>query len=63
MGRIKIRMIKRITTEALEKDRNSYTTDFSKNKGIIARKINVPSKKVRNVIAGYIARVMKRKVE
>jgi small subunit ribosomal protein S17e len=63
LGRIKINMVKRVSNELIEKDRQSLSTDFSANKAIVSSKINVPSKKIRNVIAGYVSRLMKRKAE
>lgn len=63
MGRIKINMVKRVSNELLDTQRQSLSTDFSKNKTVVSAKVNVPSKKIRNVIAGYVSRVMRRKVE
>jgi small subunit ribosomal protein S17e len=63
LGRIKINMVKRISNELLDTQRQSLSTDFSKNKLVVSAKVNVPSKKIRNVIAGYVSRVMRRKVE
>ena len=61
MGKIKTRLIKR-TARALMKEDVEFGEAFDKNKKILGREM--PSKKVRNQIAGYIARVKKReKVE
>ncbi len=57
MGKIKTRLIKR-TAETLMKEGLSFNEEFEKNKKILGREM--PSKKVRNQIAGYIARVRKR---
>ena len=54
MGKIKTRLIKR-TAETLMKEDLGFSEDFEKNKRILGREM--PSKKVRNQIAGYIARV------
>lgn len=57
-------MIKRVSRELIEKHRSELTTDFEKNKKVVAEKLNfVPSKRVRNIIAGYVTRLAKRKAE
>ncbi len=58
MGKIKTRLIKR-TAETLMKEKDlGFSEDFEKNKKILGEEM--PSKKVRNQIAGYIARVKKK---
>ena len=59
MGRIKPKRLKAITEEAFEKG-EGFTTEFSANKKITTNKIDVRSKKLRNVIAGYATRLKKR---
>ena len=56
MGRIKTSMIKRATHELLKLD-IPFVEDFEGNKKLL--KDTMPSKKVRNKIAGYIARLVK----
>ena len=58
MGRIKSKLIKR-TGRSLLNLENSFTEDFEDNKNIL-RGI-MPSKKIRNQVAGYITR--KKKIE
>ena len=58
MGKIKTRLIKR-TSEALTASDLEFGEDFTKNKR--ALKKEMPSKKVRNQIAGYISRLRKHK--
>lgn len=58
MGRIKSTMIKRTTEELLEQNL-SFNGDFENNKKILSN--TMPSKKVRNKIAGYISRLEKRR--
>ncbi|MCX8146956.1 MAG: 30S ribosomal protein S17e [Candidatus Woesearchaeota archaeon] len=60
MGRIKTKLIKRKTYELLEKHGNELTTDFEKNKKLIVEFMEFPSKKIRNIIAGYITRLKKK---
>ena len=58
MGRIKQLMVKRATFELLKQDL-PFSPDFDNNKKILGH--TMPSKKVRNKIAGYIARIQKQK--
>jgi len=57
MGKIKTKLIKR-TGNALLKEDLSFNEDFERNKKILGREM--PSKKVRNQIAGYLARIKRR---
>ena len=55
MGRIKSTLIKR-TAEKLMKE-HEFTEDFGENKKIIEG--IMPSKRMRNMVAGYITRLVK----
>ncbi len=57
MGRIKSKLVKR-TAHSLLKEENKYIGNFEKNKKLIPNL--TPSKKIRNKIAGYIARIKKK---
>jgi ribosomal protein S17E len=59
MGRIKSKMVKR-TSHTLLKSENVLSNDFNSNKRILNG--ITPSKKVRNQIAGYIARLKKKEI-
>ena len=59
MGRIKPKILKIFTKEMLEKHGDKFDTDFEKNKEVLMKYADVPSKKLRNVIAGYAARLKK----
>lgn len=59
MGRIKTQLIKSTTKDILKRHRDRFTTDFSKNKEILEEVADMPSKKIRNVIAGYITRQLR----
>jgi len=63
MGRIKTLLIKRITHKLVELHENEFTGDFKKNKEIVNKLISTPSKKLRNVIAGYVTRLVKKSKE
>jgi small subunit ribosomal protein S17e len=50
---------RRISEELLETHRESFGPDFQKNKQALAELAVVPSKQLRNHIAGYIARMLR----
>ncbi|MBI2102466.1 30S ribosomal protein S17e [Candidatus Woesearchaeota archaeon] len=60
MGRIKTTFIKRKTKELFKTYGDQFTTDFASNKGMANKTVKVESKKLRNIIAGYMTR-LKRK--
>lgn len=60
MGRIKTQLIKRTTEDIVSKDSEDFTTEFNVNKKILDSKLNIRSKKMRNVIAGYVTRLKKK---
>ena len=60
MGRIKTMLVKRTTEELLEKHNGEFSGDFEQNKQKVSMFINAPSKKIRNIIAGYITRIKRR---
>jgi ribosomal protein S17E len=57
MGRIKTKPIKRASNQLVEKSADLFTEQFEHNKKALGS--SMPSKKVRNMIAGYIARLKK----
>ncbi len=59
MGRIKTVQIKRITHELMDLHGSKFTDNYEKNKEIVNKLISTPSKKLRNVIAGYVTRLVK----
>lgn len=61
MGRIKSRFVKSSGEKILEKGGEEFTTDFDKNKEVVTKYAEIPSKKLRNTIVGYITRLVKRK--
>ena len=60
MGRIKTRFIKSISIQLVEQHKDKISTDFEKNKEVIGKILDIPSKKLRNVIAGYVTKLAKR---
>ncbi|HLD19339.1 MAG TPA: 30S ribosomal protein S17e [Candidatus Nanoarchaeia archaeon] len=61
MGRIKTQLVKRITKEFIAKYGQSLTADFEKNKIVVDAHIKTSSRKIRNTIAGYATRIMRKK--
>ena len=57
MGRIKSTLIKRTSKQLIEKSDESFGKTFEENKKAIGSTLS--SKKMRNKIAGYIARLKK----
>ncbi|MBN1645171.1 30S ribosomal protein S17e [Candidatus Woesearchaeota archaeon] len=60
MGRIKTKLTKRLTLELLDKHRDKLSTEFEANKKLVAGLMAGTSKKLRNVIAGYVTRLKKK---
>lgn len=63
MGRIKTTLIKRNALKLYSLHRQSFKKNFQENKKLIEQFIDVPSKKLRNIIAGYITRLAKKDKE
>ena len=57
MGRIKSKLIKRTTRQLIENSDESFAETFEENKKALGNTLS--SKKMRNKIAGYVARVKK----
>jgi len=60
MGRIKTQLVKRKTKEIMAEHEGEFTEDFEKNKELVSKFADIPSKKLRNVIAGYVTRLKKK---
>jgi small subunit ribosomal protein S17e len=60
MGRIKSTAIKNLAREIVYEHGEKFTTDFEKNKKIIQEIKHIQSKKIRNVVAGYITKEKER---
>ncbi|HLC65410.1 MAG TPA: 30S ribosomal protein S17e [Candidatus Nanoarchaeia archaeon] len=61
MGRIKTKLIKRVSFEIFEKHPDSFKADFSFNSKLMSQFAKIQSKKVRNSVAGYVTRMAKAK--
>ncbi len=59
MGTCKPKFIKTLARKLLEEHRDLFTDDFEHNKLALQRVVYIPSKNVRNRVAGYITRLVK----
>ena len=50
---------KSVSLKLVKSHGEDFTKEFEKNKDLVRKFADVPSKKIRNVIAGYITRLMK----
>ncbi len=60
MGRVKTSVIKNVATKAYEQCKDQYTDDYAKNKVIVDRILKVQSKRLRNIVVGYVTVLKKR---
>ena len=63
MGRIKTSLVKRIGEKIYEQYKDKFSGDFEKNKEIVKQILPIQSKKMINVITGYITRLAEREEE
>ena len=61
MGRIKTKLVKRNTLELVKRHLNEFKPTFEENKILVRKFANVDNKKLRNIIAGYVTRLVKHK--
>ena len=59
MGRIKTKLIKRMTKELYELHGDKFAVEYKANKLRTNQLVKTPSKKLRNIIAGYMTRLKK----
>jgi small subunit ribosomal protein S17e len=60
MGRIKTTQIKRTGKKLMELHKEKFSEDFEQNKQIVTKVANIPSKKLRNITAGYLTRLVRK---
>jgi len=63
MGRIKTALIKRVSKKLVVKFGDKFATDVEQNKRVLSEVVIIYSKKLRNVIAGYVSRLMKQRAQ
>jgi len=57
MGKVRTEQVKKIARELLNRYPKKFTTDFENNKQFVTEFTNISSKKLRNRVAGYTARL------
>ena len=62
MGRIKTSLVKSIAHKLVKEHGNEFTPEFEKNKELVEKYTTVVSAKMRNLIAGCIARLVKQRI-
>ena len=60
MGRVRTKTVKKAAKVLVEKYYSKMTTDFHFNKKILSEVGQLPSKRIRNKIAGFATHLMKR---
>jgi len=60
MGRIKTKFIKRKTKDLMKAQGENFSPDFTQNKTLTNKYTTIYSKKLRNVVAGYMTRLKKK---
>ena len=63
MGRIKTQIVKRYAKLLLEKFPDKFTDDFESNKRVLVELAEIRSIKLRNQLAGYITRLMTKRIK
>ena len=59
MGRIKTSFVKRVGHELFEGNEAAYSEDFAQNKLVVKENARITSKKLLNIITGYITTLKK----
>jgi len=60
MGRIRTGLVKRTGLKLIKNNPDYFTADFNSNKPKVSEKVDVATKKLRNLIAGYITKQVKK---
>ena len=63
MGRIKTALAKRVTLKLIRLHRSQFKDNFEDNKKAVNELVDMPSHKLRNIVAGYVTRIIKSKRE
>ncbi len=54
MGNVRSEKVKKTARELVKRHPDKFTADFEENKKVVASLARIPSKKLKNTIAGYI---------
>jgi len=63
MGRIKTKAIKAVTEDLIRDHLDEFTDEYEQNKIVVEKYADIPSKKLRNIIAGYATRLARSREE
>ena len=63
VGRIKTKLVKRVTMKIIDEHSDKLKDNFEDNKKVLSDLADFPSKKIRNIVAGYATRIMKNREE
>jgi small subunit ribosomal protein S17e len=61
MGRIKTIFVKRVGKELFELNPDKFTEDYAHNKKVVSEMTDASSRKILNVVAGYVTSLKKQK--
>ena len=61
MGRIKTSFVKRVGRELFEGNEEAYSEDFAQNKLVVKENATITSKKLLNIVTGYVTTLKKQK--
>jgi small subunit ribosomal protein S17e len=61
MGRIKTIFVKRIGRELFESAPDKFTDDYAHNKAMVKEMTDSKSRKILNIVAGYVTTLKKQK--
>ena len=59
LGKVRTALVKRTAKKLLAAYPDYFSDDFEHNKKVVRAIVDIPSKKVKNQIAGYITRLVK----
>ncbi|MCD6444426.1 30S ribosomal protein S17e [Candidatus Bathyarchaeota archaeon] len=62
MGKVRPASIKRVARLLLERYGDKFTVDYESNKKLVEELVEVPSKKIRNLLAGYVTSLVKMRI-
>ncbi len=54
MGNVRSEKVKKTARELVKRHPDKFTADFEENKKVVASLARIPSKKLKNTIAGYV---------
>lgn len=63
MGRIKPQLIKRTSRKLVEEHKSDFKENFEENKKVVEKYAEITNRKLRNIVAGHITQLMKKKEE